>query len=91
MRIAYYTPLKAPGHSVPSGDRTMARALRDLLRQAGHEVSVISKPDHASKLPKPETQAQRRAQVENEFARLLNGEGSFDLIPELRVLLLGGR
>jgi glycosyltransferase involved in cell wall biosynthesis len=79
MRIAYYTPLKAPGHSVPSGDRTMARALRDLLRQAGHEVSVISKPNHGSKLPKPETQSQHRAQVEQEFAGLLAGEGKFDL------------
>jgi len=79
MRIAYYTPLKAPGHRVPSGDRTMARALRDLLRGAGHEVSVISKPDHASKLPKPENQAQHRAQVEQEFAELLTGKKSFDL------------
>lgn len=79
MRIAYYTPLKAPNHPVPSGDRTMARALRDLLRQAGHEVSVISRPDRAAKLPRAETQAQHRAQVEQEFAALLDGAGEFDL------------
>jgi glycosyltransferase involved in cell wall biosynthesis len=79
MRIAYYTPLKAPGHRTPSGDRTMARALRDLLRHAGHEVTVVSRPAHAAKLPKPEQQAEHRQNVEREFLPLLAGEGAFDL------------
>lgn len=79
MRIAYYTPLKAPGHRVPSGDRTMARALRDLLRGAGHEVIGISRPDHASRLPAPDGQERHRAQVEAEHRALLQGEGAFDL------------
>lgn len=42
MRIAFYAPLKSPGHPVPSGDRLMARMLIDALRQAGHEVAVAS-------------------------------------------------
>ena len=41
MRIFYHTPLKGPYHEVPSGDRTMARALADLLRRAGNSVHVI--------------------------------------------------
>jgi glycosyltransferase involved in cell wall biosynthesis len=79
MRIAYYTPLKAPGHRTPSGDRTMARALRDLLRHAGHEVTVVSKPAHAARLPKAEQQAEHRHNVERDFRSLLEGERAFDL------------
>ena len=80
MRIAYYTPLKAPGHKVPSGDRTMARALRDLLRGAGHEVVGISRPTQGGRLPKAEEQESHRRRVETEHAGLLAGEGGdFDL------------
>ncbi|MGE0154866.1 MAG: glycosyltransferase family 4 protein [Reyranellaceae bacterium] len=79
MRIAYYTPLKAPGHPVPSGDRTVARALRDLLRRAGHEVSVVSRPAHGRDLSRPDAQALQRAQAEQDFAGLLDGDGDFDL------------
>ncbi|MGE0659971.1 MAG: glycosyltransferase family 4 protein [Reyranellaceae bacterium] len=80
MRIAYYTPLKSPAHRVPSGDRTMARALRDLLRRAGHEVVVLSRPAQGGLLQGPEFQASRRLQVERDFAPLLAGEGGpFDL------------
>jgi glycosyltransferase involved in cell wall biosynthesis len=43
MRIAFYAPLKPPGHPSPSGDRRMARLLIAALRQAGHEVSVASR------------------------------------------------
>jgi glycosyltransferase involved in cell wall biosynthesis len=42
MRIAFYAPLKPPGHLVASGDRTMARLLIAALRQAGHEVEVAA-------------------------------------------------
>ncbi len=38
MRIAFYAPLKAPTHPVPSGDRRMARMLMAALEMAGHEV-----------------------------------------------------
>lgn len=35
MRIAFYAPLKAPDHPVPSGDRTLARLLFAALGRAG--------------------------------------------------------
>ena len=40
MRIAFYAPLKAPDHPVPSGDRTMARLLVDALQRGGHTVEL---------------------------------------------------
>ncbi|MBP2293917.1 glycosyltransferase family 4 protein [Azospirillum rugosum] len=42
MRIAFYAPLKAPTHPVPSGDRRMARLLMAALEAAGHEVTLVS-------------------------------------------------
>jgi glycosyltransferase involved in cell wall biosynthesis len=43
MRVAFYAPLKAPDHPVPSGDRRMARAFFDLAKSLGHEVSIASR------------------------------------------------
>lgn len=42
LRVAFYAPLKAPDHPVPSGDRQMARMLIACLEQAGHQVDLIS-------------------------------------------------
>ena len=42
MRIAFYAPLKPPGHPVPSGDRRVARLLIDALRHGGHEVELAA-------------------------------------------------
>lgn len=42
LRIAFYAPLKAPGHPVPSGDRLMARMLVAALGNAGHTVRLAS-------------------------------------------------
>jgi len=42
VKIAYYAPMKSPRHPVPSGDRSMARALMAALRQAGHEPLLAS-------------------------------------------------
>ncbi|SPH19812.1 Phosphatidyl-myo-inositol mannosyltransferase [Ascidiaceihabitans donghaensis] len=42
MKIAFYAPLKSPNHRVPSGDRTMARALMDALKDGGAEVHLAS-------------------------------------------------
>jgi glycosyltransferase involved in cell wall biosynthesis len=42
MRIAFYSPIKPPGHPVPSGDRLMARLLIEALRRAGHTVDLAS-------------------------------------------------
>ncbi|MBX3596140.1 MAG: glycosyltransferase family 4 protein [Rhizobiaceae bacterium] len=42
MRIAFYAPLKAPDHPVPSGDRQMARLLVEALSNCGHQVELVS-------------------------------------------------
>src|SRR4051812_18684718 len=43
MRIAFYAPLKAPDHPVPSGDRTIARLLIAAMRKGGAEVELASR------------------------------------------------
>lgn len=43
MRIAFYAPLKPPGHKTPSGDRRVARLLLDALRLAGHRPVIASR------------------------------------------------
>jgi glycosyltransferase involved in cell wall biosynthesis len=40
LRIAFYAPLKAPTHPVPSGDRRMGRLLMRALALAGHDVRL---------------------------------------------------
>jgi len=42
MRIAFYAPLKAPTHAVPSGDRAVARLFMRALAAAGHRVELAS-------------------------------------------------
>ena len=42
MRIAFYAPLKAPDHPVPSGDRRMAHLLWRALEAAGHRPRLAS-------------------------------------------------
>ena len=42
LRIAFYAPLKAPTHPVPSGDRLMAQLLMRALALAGHQVDLAS-------------------------------------------------
>jgi glycosyltransferase involved in cell wall biosynthesis len=42
MRIAFYAPMKPPGHPAPSGDRKMARHLMSALGEAGHDVTLAS-------------------------------------------------
>lgn len=42
MRIAFYAPLKAPGHRVPSGDRRVGELLMRALERAGNHVELAS-------------------------------------------------
>lgn len=42
MRIAFYAPMKAPHHPLPSGDRQMARLLVRALSHCGHTVELAS-------------------------------------------------
>jgi glycosyltransferase involved in cell wall biosynthesis len=43
MRIAFYAPLKAPDHPVPSGDRRVAQLFLAALRMAGHDTLIASR------------------------------------------------
>ena len=42
MRVAFYSPLKAPTHPKPSGDRRMARLLIRALAMGGHKPALAS-------------------------------------------------
>lgn len=43
MNVAFYAPLKAPDHPVPSGDRAVGRMLLSALRAGGHRVELASR------------------------------------------------
>src|SRR5277367_3289492 len=43
MRIAFYAPLKAPDHPIPSGDRRVAQLFVAALRMAGHDTLIASR------------------------------------------------
>jgi len=42
VKVAFYAPLKPPGHPVPSGDRALARLFVEALRMGGHTVEIES-------------------------------------------------
>ena len=62
MRIAFYAPMKPPGHPQPSGDRRMANLLMQALGLAGQEVELASRFSSRDGVGDPERQA-RLAQV----------------------------
>jgi glycosyltransferase involved in cell wall biosynthesis len=62
MRIAFYAPLKAPTHGVPSGDRRVAGLLLAALAQAGHRVELVSTFRSYDRNGDAERQAALRAQ-----------------------------
>ncbi|KPK33883.1 MAG: hypothetical protein AMJ66_04705, partial [Betaproteobacteria bacterium SG8_40] len=62
MRIAFYAPLKAPTHGVPSGDRRVAGLLMRALAQAGHRVELVSSFRSYARDGDAERQAALRAQ-----------------------------
>lgn len=43
MRVAFYAPMKAPDHPVPSGDRRVAGLLMAALREGGHRPVLASR------------------------------------------------
>ena len=43
MRLAFHAPMKPPDHPVPSGDRTIARALIQALSHLGAEAQIASR------------------------------------------------
>ena len=68
MRIAFHAPLKPPDHSVPSGDRLMARLLMQAMRLAGHTVFLASR--FRGYAGSPEDFRARQAEGEAEVARI---------------------
>ncbi|TGD97212.1 glycosyltransferase family 4 protein [Methylobacterium nonmethylotrophicum] len=68
-RVAFYAPLKAPDHPVPSGERTVARLLLRALAAAGFAPEVAS--SLRSRDPDGSRHAALRAQGEAEAARLI--------------------
>lgn len=70
MKIAFYAPLKAPDHPVPSGDRQMARHLVAALTHAGHIVHVASRLRSLIPEPTPAAWRDLEAQSRMELRRL---------------------
>jgi len=70
-RIAFYAPLKPPGHPIPSGDREIARNLLKALTLAGFDPFVASEAIAYQKRPSSELFVDRKARCEAETGRLL--------------------
>lgn len=71
MKIAFYAPLKSPGHPVPSGDRLMARQIIAALEMAGHRVEIASELRSFTPNPEAAPRAEISRQGESEIVRLL--------------------
>ncbi|MEL7100544.1 MAG: glycosyltransferase family 4 protein [Pseudomonadota bacterium] len=69
--IAVYAPLKSPNHPVPSGDRTMGRALMAALYTAGVEPRLVSELRLYDKDGQREMQDALMNSAKDEIARLL--------------------
>ncbi|WP_184358524.1 glycosyltransferase family 4 protein [Rhizobium sp. BK602] len=72
MKIAFYAPLKSPGHPVPSGDRLMARLIIAALEMAGHRVELASELRSFTPTPAAEPRAEIAAKAQEEIDRLLS-------------------
>ncbi len=69
MDIAFYAPLKSPNHTVPSGDRLMARQLIEILGVKGHKVDLVS--EFRAFLPEQTSSTgERDAQAAHEVERI---------------------
>lgn len=71
MKVAFYAPLKAADHPVPSGDRTMARALIKAMAFADIAVSTASDLRIYDGTGDEATQAELTAQADAEVPRIL--------------------
>jgi len=72
VTVAFYAPLKAPNHPVPSGDRTMARALMKALDHSGYVVNVASELRIYDSAGDTETQDELIAHAQKEVTRILS-------------------
>src|SRR3984893_7877223 len=73
MRVAFYAPLKPPGHPIPSGDRHIARLFLEALRQAGHQPFVASRLRSFDGSGDARHQARLAGQGQRTVERLLRG------------------
>ncbi len=69
--VAFYAPLKPPDHTVPSGDRRMARALIEALKLAGVPVELASRLRSYDRTGDPGRQRHLRGLGERVAAQLL--------------------
>ena len=80
MKIAFYAPLKAPDHPVPSGDRQMARLLMQALAQGGFDVTLASRLRAFRAEPRPLDDLKREADAEKtRLKQEWTGSGKPDL------------
>lgn len=70
MKIAFYSPIKPPGHPVPSGDRLMARLLIRALAFGGADVEVVSELRAFRKEPPAHGMTELEAEARSEVARI---------------------
>jgi glycosyltransferase involved in cell wall biosynthesis len=70
MKVAFYSPIKPPGHPVPSGDRLMARLLIRALELGGAEVDVVSEVRSFRKEPPQDGMAGLKDEAAVEIARI---------------------
>ncbi len=72
--IAFYAPMKPPDDPVPSGDRSVARALIAALEGAGlGDISLVSALRSRDRMGDPEIQSGIFRAAEAEIARLADG------------------
>ena len=69
--VAFYAPMKAPDHPVPSGDRQIARLTLRALERAGFAPRLVSRLRVLDVQGSGETQARLQAEAGTEVARLL--------------------
>lgn len=69
-RIAFYAPMKAPDHPVPSGDRTVARLYMQALQSLGTEVEIISRLRIYDDVGDAAAQAQTFLEANTEIERI---------------------
>jgi len=75
MQIAFYAPLKAPTHNVPSGDRLMAQQLLKALQLAHHTPFIASDFRSYEGIGDRDRQAQLRSAAAVEVERLIRDYG----------------
>jgi glycosyltransferase involved in cell wall biosynthesis len=77
--VAFYAPLKSPNHSLPSGDRTMARLLVRALDRAGYAPQIASELRSLDKAGDPQHQDIIKQQSREEASRLV---ANYQALPE---------